>query len=99
MYYDDDLYPELLKFLFLETAVEMVPELCAGLQGEPFRLYQCLPPGSAPYKWGGYSKARNTLPFKQFSAAIEAWAMKWNLEAEWCKAAAYFTIQMWSDLD
>jgi hypothetical protein len=38
------------------------------------------------------------LPFQQLSAAIEAWATKWNLEAEWCKSAAYFTIQMWSDL-
>jgi hypothetical protein len=98
MYYDDDLYPEALKALFLDVAVEMVPELCAELQGEPFRLYKCLPLDAAPHKWGGYSRARNTLPFQQMIRAIEAWATNWNLEAEWCKAAAYFTLQMWSDL-
>lgn len=98
MYYDDDLYPELVKFLFLETAVEMLPELCAELQGEPLRLYKCIPPRDAPTQWGGYSRARNTLPFKQLTVAIETWAERWNLNAEWCKSAAYFTIQIWSDL-
>ncbi len=96
--YDDDLYREGLKLQFLETAVEMLPELCAELQGEPLRLYRCLPLGVAPHKWGGYSRARNTMPFQQLVAAVEAWATKWNLEAEWCKSAAYFTIQIWSDL-
>jgi hypothetical protein len=99
MYYDDDLYREGLKALFLETAVEMLPELCAELQGEPFRLYKCIPPADLPRQWGGYSKVRNSLPFQQFCGAIEKWASDRNLKAEWCKAAAYFTIQMWAKLD
>lgn len=86
------------SFNFSRTAVEMLPKLCAELQGEPLRLYKCLPPGVAPHKWGGYSRGRNTLTFQQLGAVIEAWATKWNLEAEWCKSAAYFTIQIWSDL-
>src|SRR5215211_4547843 len=94
MYFDDDLYPEALKASFLDTAIEMVPELRRELQGEPLRLYNSIPRCDLPLRWGGYS---NTSDFHRFKAAIEAWAERWNLNADWCKSAAYFTIQIWSD--
>jgi hypothetical protein len=97
MYFDDDLYPEALKASFLDTAIEMVPELCRELQGEPLRLYNSIPRFDLPLRWGGYSRARHTSDFHHLKAAIEAWAARWNLTAEWCKSAAYFTIQIWSD--
>ena len=97
MYFDDDLYPEALKASFLDTAIEMLPELCLELQGEPLRLYNSIPRCDLPLRWGGYSRARNTSAFQHLMATIEAWAERWNLNADWCKAAAYFTIQIWSD--
>jgi len=97
MYFDDDLYPEALKASFLDTAIEMLPEVCLELQGEPLRLYNSIPRRDLPLRWGGYSRARNTSDFQHLMAAIESWAERWNLNADWCKAAAYFTIQIWSD--
>lgn len=97
MYFDDDLYPEAVKAAFLDTAIEMLPEVCLELQGEPLRLYNSIPRRDLPLRWGGYSRARNVSDFQHLMAAIEAWAERWNLNADWCKSAAYFTIQIWSD--
>ena len=97
MYFDDELYPEALKASFLDAAIEMVPDLCLELQGEPLRLYNSIPRSDLPLRWGGYSRARNSRDFQLLMAVIDAWAKRWNLNADWCKAAAYFTIQIWSD--
>lgn len=67
---------------------------CQELCGEPFRLYKEIPPG--PLSFADLGHYRDVSEISAFCTSVADWAGRWNLTAEWCKEAAYSTLQRWA---
>ncbi len=93
MYYDDDLNRMWLEAEFLAIVSELVPRVCRALYEGPFRLYKEMGPYPPP-TWAELKYKAYIPQVKALQESIEAWARP-KLTAEWCKEAAYFTLEAW----
>lgn len=93
MYCDDELNQAWLQAEFLAVLNEIKPEVCGGLYSMAFGLYKEI---ACPEIWELIKYRLHSSELKALSGALDTWAVKWNLTEEWCKAAAYCTLQVWT---
>ncbi|HUS11535.1 MAG TPA: hypothetical protein VMZ30_13795 [Pyrinomonadaceae bacterium] len=98
MYCDDELNQMWLQAEFLAVVNDVKPEVCCELYTTAFGLYKEILCPPVTWETGKYRlHDPHDSQIKALSDALDAWAVKWNLMAEWCKEAAYFTLQVWAD--
>ena len=93
MYCDNELNQMWLQAEFLAVVNEVKPEVCGDLYSMAFGLYKEI---ACPEIWELIRYRLHGSELKALSGALDTWAVKWNLTEEWCKAAAYCTLQVWA---
>ena len=96
MYRDDDLDQAWLEKDFLDAINKVKPDVCRSLDKTVFGLYKEIE--TAPETWEWVKYRLHEPEVKALSDALDAWAVKWCLTPDWCKASAYFTLQIWKDI-
>jgi hypothetical protein len=80
-----------LRDQFLNTVAEYEPGVCQALYGEPLVLFEKLD-GHDHLSWEDFMTAGKTSDCEAFIDRLLAWSQDWQLDADWCREAAYESL-------